>query len=212
MPCGGTVGILSSSMPHTLAVPVGGNAVIQRDGIDYATALWIIDQVSPVTKDSSIGSWDIWATNTSYTVRLVIWRKSGSVWSVVGMSAFVTATVLGANHFVLTTAIIVKAGDFVGVNSPGPWGYLAWLINACVRNSTGFQCGRCRVYQQSGFPPKKYCYLCVCRRNRNCGTMHEEIRQSSCVSPGSLPTMRAPCCTNKALPSEAIFQRANDWI
>ncbi|MGM3305053.1 hypothetical protein ACSQ6I_03550 [Anabaena sp. WFMT] len=104
----------------------GGNAVIDRQFADTARDIYSVDTNNSVNVNADLTSWQIWAKNT-LPVQLIMYRRNGTSWSVVGKSDLKTP-VVGANSFTLPTPIQVKAGDFVGLYYPKQ-GSVAFTLN-----------------------------------------------------------------------------------
>ena len=117
---GGPTGLRIDSISGTYRPPVAtakaGNPVINREIVDTAKDFYLVDTNNSVNVNGNLTSWQIWAKNT-LPVQLVMYRRNGTAWSVVGKSDIKTP-VVGANSFNLPTPIQVKAGDFVGLYHP----------------------------------------------------------------------------------------------
>jgi len=103
-----------------------GNPVIDREFADTARDIYLVDTNNSVNVNGNLTSWQIWAKNT-LPAQLVIYRRNGTSWSVVGKSDLKTP-VVGANSFNLPTPIKVQAGDFVGLYYPQQ-GSVAFTLN-----------------------------------------------------------------------------------
>ena len=91
---------------------VGGNDVVDREFHDQSIENFsVLDTNNPFNAAGEVTTWEVWVSETRQ-VRLVIYRKTGNVFEVVGTSGTETP-VLGFNQF--TTSIQVLAGDFVGL-------------------------------------------------------------------------------------------------
>jgi hypothetical protein len=109
---------LSAAARPASAGLMGGNAVIPRGSIlDQFTNFSIVDKNVPINATGSVSQWSIFAGATT-PVELLIYRQSGSAYSLVGSSPLVTPT-LGLNTFILTSPIAVNAGDLVGYYTQG---------------------------------------------------------------------------------------------
>lgn len=104
----------------------GGNAVIDRPLADTARDIYLVDTNNSVNVNGNLTTWQIWAKNT-LPAQLVIYRRNGTAWSVVGKSDIKTP-VVGANSFILDNPIQVQAGDFVGLYYPKQ-GSVAFTLN-----------------------------------------------------------------------------------
>lgn len=103
-----------------------GNPVIDRTYADGENNFYLVDTNNSVNVNGNLTSWQIWAKNT-LPVQLVMYRRNGTSWSVVGKSDIKTP-VVGANSFTLPEPIQVKAGDFVGLYHPKQ-GSVAYTLN-----------------------------------------------------------------------------------
>ena len=103
---------LSAAARPASAGLMGGNAVIPRGILDVFTNFSLVDKNVPINATGSVSQWSIFAGATT-PVELLIYRQSGSAYSLVGSSLLVTPT-LGLNTFILTSPIAVNAGDLVG--------------------------------------------------------------------------------------------------
>ncbi|QYX31207.1 lamin tail domain-containing protein [Sphaerospermopsis torques-reginae] len=95
----------------------GGNELKSRGVCDTRTNFYLVDTNNPININGDINGWEIWA-DTIAPLQLIIYRKDGSSWSVVGKSDTKTP-VVGLNQFSLSTPMTVKQGDFVGIYYPG---------------------------------------------------------------------------------------------
>ncbi|MFM6107462.1 MAG: LamG-like jellyroll fold domain-containing protein, partial [Sphaerospermopsis kisseleviana] len=95
----------------------GGNELKSRGVCDTRTNFYLVDTNNPININGDINGWEIWADTTA-PLQLIIYRKDGSSWSVVGKSDMKTP-VVGLNQFSLSTPMTVKQGDFVGIYYPG---------------------------------------------------------------------------------------------
>ena len=94
---------------------VGGNDVVAREFKDQGTFrdFSVVDTNNPFNADGEVTAWEVFIDEERGDVRLVIYRKTGDVFEVVGTSGTKTP-VLGKNQFT-TAPIQVLAGDFVGL-------------------------------------------------------------------------------------------------
>ena len=88
-----------------LADSVGGNAVIDRTFADTFRNFHLVDTNNPFPEDDDIEAWEVFAKNAN-PVQLVIYRKTGSQFAVVGRSPLETPQV-GLNRFELDSEIEV---------------------------------------------------------------------------------------------------------
>ncbi|EDN68590.1 conserved hypothetical protein, secreted [Beggiatoa sp. PS] len=94
----------------------GGNDVIKRKLPDTRTNFYLVDTNKPFNAAGEVTKWQVWSENI-LPVKLVIYRKAGNAWSVVGMSQAKTPK-KGINQFTLASPIKVQTGDFVGLYYP----------------------------------------------------------------------------------------------
>jgi hypothetical protein len=92
---------------------VGGvDAIINRTLVDGWKDYYMIDNVNRIQAETKINKWTIFAKRTK-PVQLVIYRKSGTKFTVVGKSALENPS-MGANTFLLNKPIEAKEGDYIG--------------------------------------------------------------------------------------------------
>ncbi|ETX07702.1 LamG-like jellyroll fold domain-containing protein [Candidatus Entotheonella palauensis] len=89
-----------------------GRAIIDRELVDSARNLSMVDVMRPIPAAGQVTKWEIWA-KSALPIQLVIYRRTGAAWSVVGASGLETPAV-GRNEFSLDTPIEVQEGDFIG--------------------------------------------------------------------------------------------------
>jgi hypothetical protein len=106
---------------------IGGNPVVKRSYVDTGN-LFVMDTNQPFKHSGAVTQWEIYADNTN-PVQLVIYRQSNGSFVEVGRSQVVTPA-LGYNWFQLTSAIPVRAGDFVGAYFPGSTGPISFSVDA----------------------------------------------------------------------------------
>ena len=90
-----------------------------------------VDLTKRVQQHGVVRAWDV-EVSTPAKLRLKVWRDWDSEWRVVSQSPEVSAAP-GLNHFVLTPALSISAGDYVGLfvssglvrlTSPFPFGVM----------------------------------------------------------------------------------------
>ena len=108
----------------------GGNSITDLPHSDSWANFYSIDCNQPISESGLLDEWKIYAKNQN-PVQLVIYRRSGNSFSVIGKSLIETP-VLGENTFKLVQPIKVAKGDLVGwyypttgsiafVKHDGPW-------------------------------------------------------------------------------------------
>ena len=113
----------------------GGNPVVERLSSDTDGNLFVMDTNHPFTNPGAVTSWEIYADNNN-PVHLVIYRQINGSFVEIGRSPVVTP-VVGYNQFLLTDAIRVKAGDFVGAYFPGSFGgSISFSVDAAALGET----------------------------------------------------------------------------
>jgi len=91
----------------------GGNPILDRPRPDSRDDFYLVDTNNPIDADGDITHFEVFA-GTTEPVTLVIYRKTGSVFSVVGTSSQKNP-IIGYNQFQLSTPITVQQGDLVGL-------------------------------------------------------------------------------------------------
>lgn len=91
---------------------LGGNSVINRPVVDSWYNFHMADTNAPITQDSVIKSFQIYAKRAQ-GVQMIIYRQEGGRFKVIGKSQMVNAR-LGVNTIQLTTPIKAKKGDLIG--------------------------------------------------------------------------------------------------
>ena len=108
----------------------GGNDTTEKPHSDTWADYYSIDTNTPISASGMLDEWKIYANNKN-PVQLVIYRRSGNSFSVIGKSLIATP-VIGENTFKLVQPIKVVKGDLVGWYYPnsgsiafakndGPW-------------------------------------------------------------------------------------------
>jgi hypothetical protein len=93
---------------------VGGNSVVGRQFSDSFDNFYLVDTNNPINANGHVTAFEVFVA-TLQPVTLVIYRKTGGVFSVVGTSGQKSPPIVGFNQFQLSTPIAVQAGDFVGL-------------------------------------------------------------------------------------------------
>ncbi len=97
-----------------------GNSVTNRAIVDTASNLTMVDTAHPMPNPGQLTKWEFWVGNVAggRQIQLVIYRQTGTAWSLVGSSKLEISKV-GLNECALDTPIDVKKGDFIGWYYPG---------------------------------------------------------------------------------------------
>ncbi|HRI63957.1 MAG TPA: helix-hairpin-helix domain-containing protein [Polyangium sp.] len=90
-----------------------GNDCIDRPETDTNSNVTFVDQEARIGVDGHITAFRIFAKRTN-PVELVIYRKTGDAFSIVGRSPAKTPASVGVQEFALEVPIEVKAGDLIG--------------------------------------------------------------------------------------------------
>ena len=90
-----------------------GNSLVNRPSLDSFVNFSIVDRNNAIPAAGVVTGWQIYAGDTT-PVRLLVYRQSGSNYTLVGKSPLVTPAALGVNSFSLASPISVQAGDFLG--------------------------------------------------------------------------------------------------
>jgi len=109
-----------------------GSDLVDRPSVDGWSNYYSIATNTPINEDGRLTQWKIFAKRP-LPIQLVIYRRSGDSFTVVGKSAMETAA-MGLNTFSLGKGIDVKKGDLVGWHNPqagviafvkdnGPWNF-----------------------------------------------------------------------------------------
>lgn len=90
-----------------------GNDPIDRPEADSNSNVTFVDQEARIGVDGRVTAFRIFAKRTN-PIELIIYRKTGDTFSIVGRSAAKTPAAVGVQEFALEAPIEVKAGDLIG--------------------------------------------------------------------------------------------------
>jgi hypothetical protein len=111
---------------------LGGAAIKKRPYVDTYHNFFMVDDARPVKCNALLTGWRIYSKKNGRRVQLIMYRRRGRGWQVIGKSKLQTAHV-GVNKWKLTRSLQVRKGDRVG-----------WYVQG--QGVIGFSGSKKRVY------------------------------------------------------------------